>query len=113
MAPKQPLEYFRVHQRNRYQWGPASMYLCEGACNGLAQEWANVHGTDQYVPLCIPCHRVYDHPRCPQGHDTAKFGRVVGGGCRVCHRLHEGRRRGTAANLCKGCGLRRCQCSRG
>jgi len=51
-----------------YQRGPASRLSCVGCRGVAAQEWAHIHGTDpedtqNYAPLCIPCHKEYDgHP---------------------------------------------------
>ncbi len=103
-------EYWKVHRDLSRERGPASSYLCEGGCQGRAAEWANVHGTKEYVPLCIPCHRRYDRSTtCRYGHNVEKFGRTPVGTCRVCSRLDSAHRQGTR-NMCATCGLKNCRC---
>jgi len=100
--------YYAKHQQLKMKRGSASDQLCEGGCGGKAHDWANVHGTEDYVPLCVNCHREYDYgTTCPKGHDVKTYGRVPSGGCRVCHRLDDARR--TGRSPCNVCGLARCQ----
>ncbi len=103
--------YRRVHERIVRTHGPASLYLCDGCCGNTAAEWANVHGTNTYVTLCVKCHQHYDHPRetCPSGHNVNRFGRAPDGACRVCKRLASYNARLRGLN-CQHCGYRHCKC---
>jgi hypothetical protein len=104
--------YIRLHDRLRKRFGSARAQLCEGGCQGRADEWANVHGTSSYVTLCTPCHARYDFPpdRCPGRHDVAHYGRGVAG-CKVCDRIRHAMRRGGI--VCQTCGyaFMHCRCA--
>lgn len=56
-------EYHLAHQRVAYRFGSASIFTCE--CGSSAREWAHIHNTcmdntENYKPMCVPCHRKYD-----------------------------------------------------
>lgn len=58
-------EYNNLHHRMARQRGKASLQRCV-KCGGQAAHWAQLHDTsgwdiwDDYVPMCIQCHRAYD-----------------------------------------------------
>jgi NUMOD3 motif len=58
-------EYHNLHRRMARQRGKASLHRC-AQCGGQAAHWAQLHDTsgwdiwDDYVPMCIQCHRAYD-----------------------------------------------------
>lgn len=77
-SPARVPGYRVAHARVQAARGPASAYVCE--CGSQAADWAYqctdpdelidiVNGTplrysldsDQYLPMCRPCHRRYDH----------------------------------------------------
>lgn len=59
------------HRHVRLARGKASAHDCvrcsENNIGKQAREWAQIHGTDgldpwaDYIPLCVPCHAVYDN----------------------------------------------------
>jgi len=70
LVPKQRLvlsgqEYNNVHKRMARHRGKASLQQCV-ECGGVAAHWARLNDTDgldiwnDYVPMCIKCHRAYD-----------------------------------------------------
>jgi hypothetical protein len=105
-----------LHNKIREVSLPASRFLCEGCCGNTAEHWANVRGTNDYVPLCQACHKRYDFwaHGCPKGHDKRRWGVLSDGGCTVCRRLNRYRlelRRGrTGTKPCTSCGYGRCRC---
>ncbi len=78
MAPpiKAIVKYSRAHQRVRAARGSARAQECLH-CGGTAEHWAYDHtdpdeltadeghpyslDVSRYSPLCVPCHRLYDH----------------------------------------------------
>jgi hypothetical protein len=112
-AVKGPGPYQYAHKWLCNNHGPASDYLCEGGCQGRAAEWAWVHGTTTYVPLCRQCHMQYDGlsgaaGKCINGHNVTRWGRHRGGACKVCSRIHTASRSGWTR--CQNCGYGPCRC---
>ncbi|HEX3962164.1 MAG TPA: NUMOD3 domain-containing DNA-binding protein [Trebonia sp.] len=58
-------EYNNLHHRMKHARGSASLQQCV-KCGESAAHWARLHETDgmdiwnDYVPMCIKCHRAYD-----------------------------------------------------
>lgn len=53
-------QYKGGHMAINREARPATNYLCEGGCQSQATNWANVHGTDDFIPMCRSCHLRYD-----------------------------------------------------
>jgi len=56
--------YFAKHAWIRRKKGKASKYKCE-LCDKNARDWANIdhkykRKLEDYIPLCVKCHRQYD-----------------------------------------------------
>lgn len=67
--------YFAIHQRLRYQRGPARTHVCVD-CGNHARQWSYQRtggpsqrespegpysvDLDDYVPRCVPCHKKFD-----------------------------------------------------
>ena len=72
--------YFGCHRRVRTERGRARDHVC--ACGAAARHWAHIHGTDpadtqNYLPMCISCHRVYDEVRAQQAETLGAEGRTA------------------------------------
>ncbi len=96
--------YHAQHAKLRNSRGHAYKHTCWGLCGEQARDWANVHGTDRYIPLCRKCHLQYDKAKdvCPKGHDVKKYGRAKNGTCQVCHRITSATR--NKRTVCAICG---------
>jgi hypothetical protein len=64
--------YATMHSRVARAYGRAAERLCAMGCGNRAQQWAYVAprrscdgmpfggSPEDYVPLCVPCHKVFD-----------------------------------------------------
>ena len=65
-APRKAVEsltYSQLHVRVRKEHGSAVLYPCSSGCGRVAQNWASLDDylkMDDYVPLCISCHKRFD-----------------------------------------------------
>jgi hypothetical protein len=64
VKPNDEVSYFLLHERLRKARGKATEYRCV-QCGTQAKQWAQLHGADpcnfdNYVPMCLSCHRKYD-----------------------------------------------------
>lgn len=74
-TPMADLSYRGQHHRVEVIRGKASEHTCSVCHVEPAKEWANIGDyaeIDDYVPMCVSCHRTYDESRnthCKNGHE--------------------------------------------
>jgi hypothetical protein len=90
--------YICTHIWVKSHYGKASK--CEKCSNpnNYRYEWANISGEykrerSDWMELCQSCHRLYDKPRCKNGHEfTPENTYIRPSGhraCRACHRVRK------------------------